>query len=161
MTLKDIPKRKWFGLLFVLVLGVGCAAQAKRSLVHSEEVTRLFFEDRVLPEFNYYYQGSEKLPRVVIAIDKGYHLRSDLWQSIEITEEKLADWRKKAQIGNSRTGANGAELLAPDNSRVAIWFSYNPKIKWCRAEIYEGKAIRLFFSDHHDLTRTALPAIGI
>lgn len=159
MTLNETPKQKWLKLLLMFLVIAGCEAQPQSGLVPSAEVTRFFYEGRILPDFNYYYDGSKMLPRAVIGVHKDYQLVSDIWQAIELTENQLSGWRLDAQIEDIHAGPIGAELTASDGSRVAIWNSYTGNT-WSRAEVREDKTVVIYPpSRSYDMLRTT-PSIG-
>jgi hypothetical protein len=107
--------------LVLAVLG-GCASPNYGSLQTSSEITDLFENGRILPGHRYYYSGFAQIPDAIVGIDQRYTLRSRVWSYFNPTSDMLRNWVfRMVQVQSART--RGAVILAPDGSRVGVWYS--------------------------------------
>jgi hypothetical protein len=103
------------------VLG-GCASLNYGSLQTSSAVTELFESGRILPDHRYYYSGFAQIPDAIVAIDQRYTLRSRVWNYFDPTPDTLRNWVfRMTQVQSAPT--QGSVILAPDGSRVGVWYS--------------------------------------
>ena len=101
----------------------GCASLNYGSLQTSSEVTEQFESGRILPDHRYYYSGFAEIPDAIAAIDQRYTLRSGVWNYFDPTPDMLRNWVfRMIQVQSGPT--QGCVILAPDGSRVGVWYSY-------------------------------------
>jgi hypothetical protein len=106
----------------VLAFLGGCASLNYGSLQTSSEVTQQFQSGSILPDHRYYYSGFAQIPDAIVAIDQSYTLRSGVWNYFEPTTDMLRNWVfRMIQVGSAP--AQGSVILAPDGSRVGVWYS--------------------------------------
>ena len=93
--------------------------------IHSSgEVTRMFETYKILPDYRYYYSGSDVKPRGIIGIHNNYTLNSRLWKSVDLTPEQLKDWINIILNETTiSTHNNGALILDPNGNQVGVWYS--------------------------------------
>lgn len=114
------------GLLFLL-LG-GCAGAKPQgepgSLVHTDEVTRLFEASTVLPDHNYYYCGPEAEPEAIIGIHSGFAFQGRYWYQVPLTPEQLQSWNRRIDNAHRiRFAYKGARIMTPDGRQAGVWYS--------------------------------------
>ena len=115
--------------LFVtfILMTQGCVAISLSSsgvMPESLEVERIFNSGTFLTDHIYYTDGSPVDPDVIIAINKEYQLRTNIWSQRDWTEEDLKKavfWMQTDELGFCRN--NGGPLIAPDGQQVGIWYS--------------------------------------
>jgi hypothetical protein len=107
----------------ITALFVGCANNFGR--IHpSGEVTRMFETYKILPDYRYYYSGSDVKPRGIIGIHNNYALNSRLWKPVDLTPEQLKDWINIILNDTTISIHNyGALILDPDGNQVGVWYS--------------------------------------
>lgn len=121
MTRMTIPVAAVISSLALVFLG-GCASLNYGGLETSSEVTQEFETGRILPDHRYYYSGFAQIPDAIVAIDQRYTLRSGVWNHFDPTTGTLRNWVfRMIQVGSAPT--LGSVILAPDGSRVGVWFS--------------------------------------
>ena len=111
-------------LFFIIMTSfVGYANNFGR--IHSSgEVTRMFETYKILPDYRYYYSGSDVKPRGIIGIHNNYTLNSRLWKPVDLTPEQLKDWINFILIDTTISIYNyGALILDPNGNQVGVWYS--------------------------------------
>ena len=117
-------------LLAVQSILTGCAATQTRTsgVIASREATDIWHSYEVLPNYNYYYVGSDSQPRFIIGIDDKYRLTSKNWKPVELTPEMLNNW---INFPRQRVGISldpyGAFIVDANGNRVGLWYSMR---KW-------------------------------
>ena len=79
--------QKCVGLL-LMVLMAGCAGNYGR-YNHDAEILQGFLNNKVPPDYRYYYYGFDTRPYAVIGIEKKYDAGSNLWREVEPNSEKF------------------------------------------------------------------------
>jgi hypothetical protein len=118
--------RLWLGLLFLLLGGcAGVQPQGEKgSLVHTDEVTRLFEANTVLPDHVYYYSGSEAEPDAIIGIQAGLSFQGRYWHPVALTQGGLQSWNRRIDNAHRfRLSYRGARIMSPDGGQVGVWYS--------------------------------------
>lgn len=114
-------------ILLLLPFLMGCAAANYGAIRPSSEVNELFESYEVLDDHNYYYSGSAAIPNAIIGIHENYTLKSDLWKSVELTQDQLKKWI--LLITNNRGFSiriYGYHILDPQGEIIGVWYSpYN------------------------------------
>lgn len=113
--------------LLLLLLG-GCASTSPREqqggLVHTDEVTRLFEANTVLPDHVYYYSGPEAEPEAIIGIQGGLAFQGRYWQQIALSQGQLQSWNRRIDNAHRvRLSYKGARIMSPDERQVGVWYS--------------------------------------
>ena len=123
----------------------GCAASKKYGhLEYDDEVKSIFLSLEILPDHKYYWVGSQNSPRVIIAIDEKYTLKSDIWKPIDLTAEQLRIW-----IDRSGTRAmkdmsrSGKYILDAEGNRLGMWFANRSDKDYSRIKRLEGNEISI------------------
>jgi hypothetical protein len=116
---------------WVLLIGLvaGCASKQESRenfgiLQPSTEVSKIFESYQVLPNYKYFFTGSETKPLAIMGIDRNYTLVTRLWkEAADLTPEQLKGWVN--QIGGFRPPFRtyGAHILGPAGQQVGIWYS--------------------------------------
>jgi hypothetical protein len=128
---KKIMKKTAIVSVLVLVVIqstlIGCAATATRKssgVSSSQAATDIWHSYQVLPNYKYYYSGSDSRPNYIIGIDDRYHLTSKLWKPVDLTPEKLNNW---INYGRPRVGYSpslyGADITDSKGQRIGLWYS--------------------------------------
>lgn len=118
-------------LLVLLLAGMvaillGCAPCTDcGSLKRQHDITTLFFNNEIVPGYNYYYNGREQWPSAIMGIDSDYTVVSKFWKSVDLEGEALSQWLRDVTIWKEprRAALNGAEILDPNGARVGVFFS--------------------------------------
>ena len=137
IMIKLIKSRKWKAIQLaagILMIGLlaGCAANQQArgnygSLKLSSEVDQVFQKYQVLPQYRYYFSGSETKPQAIIGIDRNYTLVTRLWKEVpDLTSEQLKKWIDQMLGFRPAIRTFGAQILGPGGEQVGIWYSpYN------------------------------------
>ena len=137
IMIQSLKSRKWpvrqtaAGILMIGLLA-GCAANQQArgnygSLKLSSEVDQVFQKYQVLPQYRYYFSGSETKPQAIIGIDRNYTLVTRLWKEVpDLTSEQLKKWIDQMLGFRPAIRTFGAQILGPGGEQVGIWYSpYN------------------------------------
>jgi len=103
---------------------VGISLSSSGVMPQSLEVQRIFDSGTLLTDHVYYTDGSPVDPDVIIAINKEFQLRTNIWSRRDWTEKDLRKavfWMQIDEIGFCTN--NGGLLIAPDGQQVGIWYS--------------------------------------
>ena len=139
MMRKSIIPRKWSVMLIaagILMIGLlaGCAANREArensgSLKLSTEVSQIFQTYRVLPQYSYYFAGSDTQPTAIVGIDRNYTLDTSVWQAaVDLTPEKLQNWVQQMLGFNPAWRTFGAYILDGKGQPVGIWYSLDTEV---------------------------------
>jgi hypothetical protein len=107
------------------LLWIGCSTSSS-GFRRSHDVTAMFENHRILPDYRYYYSGNDYKPTAVVGIHKDYNLSSPHWYSKDLDEKQLGAWmdRMMNQAGAEyNVFPNGAYILNAEGSRIGIWYS--------------------------------------
>ncbi|UCF94102.1 MAG: hypothetical protein JSW39_08085 [Desulfobacterales bacterium] len=121
------PQTRPFFMMTLTVLGMmatvlaGCSSKYG-SLKQNPDLTRLFENNEVLPDYKYYYSGFERIPHAIIGIHKRYTLQTRVWKDIDLSRTTLNQWvfRMKAVY---RPTPRGAWIVDAEGERLGIWYS--------------------------------------
>jgi hypothetical protein len=130
--------------LFVsLLLGLsllinGCAPCTDcGAMRESHEATRIFTNEKILPNHNYFYNGEINFPKAILAIDNSYRVQGKFWTPIDITQEQLSRWINYTRTAPPDFDASaslkykgrfyGAQIFNPKGKQVGVWYS---KLDW-------------------------------
>ena len=108
-------------VILVLLTLPGCMASYGR-LKTNPDLTDVFKNRRVLPDYNYYYCGRADLPYAVVGIAPEYDFQDRVWHKIETKEEVYE--KAAGVLAWNDIWSRGAEILDPSGNRIGIWFSY-------------------------------------
>jgi hypothetical protein len=119
---------------WILMIGLlaGCASSPERRensgiLKLSREVSQVFESYQVLPEYKYYYYGSDTKPSAIMGIDRNYTLDTRLWkEAVDLTPEQLKKWVDQILAFMPPVRTYGAYILGPAGEQVGIWYSPYP-----------------------------------
>jgi len=125
-----MPEAAFVAVFFLVAIQstlIGCAATATRKssgVSSSQAATDIWHSYQVLPNYKYYYSGSDSRPNYIIGIDDRYHLTSKLWKPVDLTPEKLNNW---INYGRPRVGYSpslyGADITDANGQRIGLWYS--------------------------------------
>jgi len=134
---KSIKYRKWTVIqmaAWILMIGLfaGCASNPEAPgnsgiLQLSTEVSQTFESFQVLPQYKYYFTGSETKPLAIMGIDRNYTLVSQIWKEAgDLTPEQLKKWVNQILEFRPPMRTYGAHILGTNGEKVGIWYSpYN------------------------------------
>ena len=110
--------------MFLVIFGlVGCSSHYGK-FDYRSDIEAQFEDYMVLPDHKYYYSGSAARPRAILGVHKDFTLISDLWNPVDLTEDKLKNW--VAFKGDKETyfkNNNGAEILTKDGEHIGVWYA--------------------------------------
>ena len=98
-------------------------------LQRSHEVTILFSDKQIVPNYNYYHNGPVAAPNAIIGIDNRLQVEGRFWTPVAITQEQLNRWMREIDTRSQgfTTGKNGRfdgfEMLDVQGRRVGVWYS--------------------------------------
>lgn len=116
-----------FGLLLS-----SCATQNPRGTIKiSNDVTSIFWNAEVNPDYNYFYHGVYVSPDTIMGIDKTYTVQSKFWTAIDLDKEelqKLVTAMNREPVDHSFASSfmgrfQGAYVLDPDGKTIGMWYS--------------------------------------
>ena len=137
--IRSIKPRKWSvmqmaaGILMIGLLA-GCAAnkvarENSGSLKLSTEVSQDFQTYQVLPQYRYYFAGSDTKPTAIVGIDPNYTLDTSVWQAAaDLTPEQLQNWVQQMLGFNPAWRTFGAYILDGKGQPVGIWYSLDNEV---------------------------------
>jgi hypothetical protein len=142
-----LQKLKIVYVLIFLTLISGCISSSGNfaKLEDSDQVGQTFESYTVSPEYKYYYWGSKFRPRAVIGISNTFHLKSDLWNPIELTSEYLRNWiwgQSKRKLGTILK-PYGKNITGPQGQHFGVWYSLESWQQWARIEIISDSIITI------------------
>ncbi len=108
--------------LILLFFLSSCATQNSGKLQSSAEITKIFEDHQIQPDYNYYFYGLQGVPDAIIGIQTNYSLRTDQWRQVDLTAQTLKTWISRMQAVQL-VRPQGAWILDPEGNRVGIWFS--------------------------------------
>lgn len=132
---------------FIALLLAGCAGS--RTFGHfyqSRAVDRSFRNFEISDQYNYYYNGRERMPDAILGLRKDYVMKSRFWHPIALDPKKMGVWWQAIRfdwytsLGGSleRVSSNGWILKAPNGDEVGILFS---KFSSVAAEFSRGNVV--------------------
>lgn len=97
--------------------------------------TRIFTNQQILPNHNYFYNGEILFPKAILAIDNSYSVQGKFWTPIDITQEQLSKWIVYTETMPPDSDAStryhgrfqGSQILNPKGKQVGVWYS---KLDW-------------------------------
>ena len=105
---------------------LGCASVPDRTsgIRTSQAATDIWHSYQILPNYKYYYTGSDSQPNYIIGFDDSYQLTSKLWKPVDLTPEMLKNWINyiRPRVGYSPE-LYGADILDLNGNRVGLWYS--------------------------------------
>jgi hypothetical protein len=111
---------RFFALIFLVALLIGCKMANYGSFKQSREVEKIFTSGQVLGDHNYYYPGSSTRPDAVMGIQKNYTLDDEYWSKSNDIQKELKFWAE--QMNNNLT-ATGYNILTPDGKQIGVYYS--------------------------------------
>ena len=89
----------------------------------SMEVMETFESHKVLPDYKYYYTGSDSQPDAIIGIRNDYVMDSSLWKEVNPTPRDLKVWIDRMTSQMPHFACYGAEILDNRGMVIGIWYS--------------------------------------
>jgi len=108
--------------LSLFFLTSACATQNSGKLQSSNEITKIFENHEILPDYVYYYSGLQGVPDAIIGVHADYSLRTDQWRQVDLISPTLKTWISRMQAVQL-IRPQGAWILDAEGNRVGIWFS--------------------------------------
>lgn len=126
------------GLVLIMA---GCGANYG-NLKYNDDVKQIFESYEVLPDYRYYYSGSDAYPNVIIGIQKEYQLKSELWKPVDLTADLLKDWlnfpRNKVGFDQDR---RGSYILSPDGRQIGVYYANRDWRTWSSVKLENDKLV--------------------
>lgn len=142
--------RVFLAAWLLIFIGVGgCGAPKDYALVQKNyAASPLFRAGKVLPEYQYYYNGPDAEPIALLALDRNYRLVSKFWTEIDLTDAKLNTWLKEFDrlkgdyddLANVRIDYVPLEIFSQDGKRVGVLYS---RYDWVVAWFGEGNTLTI------------------
>lgn len=136
-----MDKRKWrligitrqylwlcVGLALGSLILSGCGSVRYGSLQYSPEANKIFEENKLIPDYTYFYAGFQRIPYGIVGIDNNYSLSSSIWKPFELDSETLNQLIYRMDHVYS-IDPRGYWILDPDGNRVGIWYSSQSSTK--------------------------------
>jgi hypothetical protein len=123
---------------------IGCATVPDRAsgIRSSQAATDIWHSYQILPNYKYYYAGSDAQPSYIIGIDDRYHLTSKLWKPVDPTPAMLKNWFNYIQ---PRVGYDpslfGADITDQNGKRVGLWYSMRDWRRLGTASVNENNQV--------------------
>ena len=117
--------RRWHAAVLCLCLFFvvsSCATHNIGKLQSSAEITKIFEDHQILPDYLYYFSGLQGVPDAIIGIHTNYSLRLDQWRQVDLSSLTLKTWISRMQAVQI-VRPQGAWILDHEGNRVGIWFS--------------------------------------
>jgi hypothetical protein len=92
------------------------------SLASRSDVTQAFESNKIDPELNYYFSGSDVWPDAIIGVNKTYTLDSTLWKKIEATPAVLKNL--VSGMMSRPKDPYGSTILDDKGVQIGVWYSY-------------------------------------
>ncbi len=131
--------------IWIILAVWGCAPSAKYGQLESDDgVKQVFLSKEILPDHNYFWVGGQNNPRVIIAIQEQYTLKSDIWKPIDLTSEQLRIWIDRSGTRETKDlTRNGSYILDEQGHRLGIWFANRNWRDYSRIERLEDNVITI------------------
>lgn len=115
-------------LLAVILLLSSCQIGKTGNLKLNKEITSKFESCIVLPEYDYYYNGPEAQPNVILAVKKEFTFEKGLWKAIALDQKQLCDWMRiiDPDLRGVRNQYNGYVIYSAEGKELGLWYS----IEW-------------------------------
>ena len=97
------------------------------------------------PEYNYYCWGPKSNPKAVVGISIAFSLQSDLWNSIELTPERLRNWIwvQANRLPATSFQRYGSNITGPNGEYFGVWYSLESWQQWARIEVVNDSTITI------------------
>ena len=127
MLNKPILRNTFMVVCLLLTSSLLACATGQVHFMRSWDVSRTFESFKIVPGYNYYYNGLASSPSAIVGIDKNYELDSPYWHSMKIDEKKLRDIIGEIQntpgVVPDRLDAQGAKIFNNHGKVIGIWYS--------------------------------------
>ncbi len=112
-------------LLGVLLLLTSCQTGQTGTLRLNNDITAMFEACTILPGYDYYYNGPEAQPDVILAVKKEYAFEKGLWKAIALDQKQLCDWMRviDPDLRGGRSEYDGYAIYTADRKDVGFWYS--------------------------------------
>jgi len=105
----------------VLAIMAGCAGNYGR--YHRDaEILQDFLNNKVPPDYKYYYYGFDTRPYAVIGVEKKYDAGSSLWREVEPNTEKFSSMIRWIW-GDYGYSPYAARILDPSGNPVGVLYT--------------------------------------
>ena len=110
------------GRVILVFLLTACSPAIYGSLKGSPEVTRLFENHQILPDYQYYVYGFQRVPYAIVGIHRDYTLNSKIWERVTLTPTLLNQLMYRMDVVYHEP-PKGAWIVTAEGARVGIWYS--------------------------------------
>lgn len=149
----SIYDNKMIGLLTIVLVLAGCA-MGRPHFKRSVDVSKMFESFTLQADSRYYYNGHFESPNAVVAMEKGYTLKSEHWHAANPSSKDLRRWVEKMR---NTAGAeynldpNGAYILNDQGDRIGVWYSVwvLPKLTFISDKVYSISNPMIVFPTRH------------
>lgn len=94
------------------------------------EVERIFKTEKLLPQYKYYFNGPESIPRALLALDRNYILKSQFWHEFD-SNEQMQKWIRHFDqtygelddIEYVKVDYRGIDILGTDRQRIGMVYT--------------------------------------
>jgi len=129
-------------LLASILLLSSCQIGKTGNLRLNKEITSSFESCTVLPEYDYYYNGPEAQPDVILAVKKEYTFEKGLWKAIALDQKQLCDWMRiiDPDIRGVRNQYDGYVIYSGEGKELGLWYA-RKWADWTTIKEENGKVI--------------------
>lgn len=155
--------RSFAWLMSLQLLFIGACAAGPVHFRRSYTVANEFENYQLLPGYQYYYNGLPYSPDAVVAIRKGYTLKSPHWHPVKLDARKLG--HMVAEMLNNpgaeyNTDPNGAYILNNQGDKIGVWYSVwaLPLVTFTsKTELSISQPMTIFPYSNRDPERSGFP----
>ena len=120
----SFQKKHYLGLLLTSTIFfftlTGCQPANYGKFKLSRDVEKIFISRQVLPDYKYYYSGSNVRPDAIMAIHPNYTLDDELWTKIRDPQKELKLWFRET---HKMLSAHTYYILSPEGKQIGIYYS--------------------------------------
>lgn len=133
-------------LLFIVIFQSGCiTAREYASVKKTLEVDRAFQSGELNPAYVYYYNGPDRAPHALLALERNYELKSMYWHEFS-GNGQLQSWMSEMQrmtgefddLEYVTVDYRGMVIFDPDKKKIGMIYT---KYHWVVAWMGEGQSV--------------------
>ena len=129
-------------LLALPLLLSSCLPGKTGNLRLNKEITSTFENCVVLPGYDYYYNGPEAQPDVILAVKKEFTFEKGLWKAIALDQKQLCDWMRiiDPDMRGVRHQYDGYVIYSAEGKELGLWYA-KEWADWTTIKEENGKVI--------------------
>ena len=135
----SIPMAIIFAAL-IAVTATGCMG-SYGSVRLDADLPGRFVAGHVPADYQYYYNGRENSPYVIVGIKPGYEFVSRFWTPVTPNTDAFTKMARNAWTTQRFNKPVAGYLNSPDGAEIGLWYSYYP---WATIEIKGSNAVAIY-----------------